>query len=294
MNHEIIYGTAWKEEYTEECVFNAIKEGFRAIDTANQRKHYNEAGAGQGIARAYKELNVVRNDLFIQTKFTFAHGQDHRLPFDKNDPYQKQVRSSVLSSLEHLHTDYLDSLILHGPFTPEALSEEDREVWQGMESLFNEGLVKNIGVSNVSLEQLSEIYEFATVRPRFAQIRCFAVRKWEKDIRNYCNEHNIIFQGFSLLTANRQFLGGEGVRVHDRTVPKLVFNNEPGENSVIGRLMKETGKTEAQIIFRFCRQIGILPVTGTRTIENMRLNLDIGGFELTESQIEMIENIAVQ
>ena len=72
----LLYGTAWKEERTEALVLAALRAGLRGIDTANQRKHYVETGVGAAIA------GFPRDQLFLQTKFTFVDGQDHRLPFD--------------------------------------------------------------------------------------------------------------------------------------------------------------------------------------------------------------------
>jgi diketogulonate reductase-like aldo/keto reductase len=288
---KFLYGTAWKEDLTESCVLNALKIGYRGIDTANQRKHYHESGVGEGILKAYKELGISREDLFLQTKFTFARGQDHRKPYNENDPYYHQVRSSFESSLKHLHTDYLDSYILHGPFSGEGITIEDKEVWKEMEKLHREGLVKNIGVSNVNLEQLKSLYQFAEIKPRYAQIRCFAIRYWEKEIRDFCNEHSIIFEGFSLLTANRDFLGGVVSNLNDRNVPKLDFQSE-NNNSQLSKILNNTGKTVAQVIFKFCLQKNMLPITGTRSIEHMKLNLDLDDFTLTHDQLHIIENIA--
>ncbi|HEX6836172.1 MAG TPA: aldo/keto reductase, partial [Polyangia bacterium] len=112
---QIIYGTAWKEERTEALVGLALRSGFRAIDTANQRKHYFEAAVGDAIARAIGDGMVTRGELFLQTKFTDVGGQDRRLPYDASAPFAEQVAQSFASSLEHLHTDYLDSYVLHGP-----------------------------------------------------------------------------------------------------------------------------------------------------------------------------------
>ncbi len=70
MKLDYLYGTAWKEDLTSECVFQALKAGFRGIDTANQRKHYNEPGVGEALLKAYNDLNLQRADLFLQTKYT--------------------------------------------------------------------------------------------------------------------------------------------------------------------------------------------------------------------------------
>ena len=77
-----LYGTAWKEERTSALVELALQAGFRGIDTANQRRHYFEGGVGQALAAAYRAGVVTRADLFLQTKFTYRPGQDHRLPYD--------------------------------------------------------------------------------------------------------------------------------------------------------------------------------------------------------------------
>src|SRR5262245_45590203 len=110
-----LYGTAWKEEATQKLVETALQQGFRGIDTANQRRHYYEAAVGQGIAAAIANGVVTRDQLFLQTKFTFQRGQDHRLPYDPKAPIATQVEQSFASSLEHLGTDRIDSFVLHGP-----------------------------------------------------------------------------------------------------------------------------------------------------------------------------------
>src|SRR3984957_6411724 len=109
---DFLYGTAWKEDRTVALVELAIRTGFRAIDTANQRKHYFEAGVGEGLAAVYRAGIVTREDLFLQTKFTNQRGQDHRLPYDPKARLAVQVAQSMASSLEHLATDYVDSFVL--------------------------------------------------------------------------------------------------------------------------------------------------------------------------------------
>src|SRR5438105_2429802 len=116
-----LYGTAWKEEKTEPLTCQALEMGFVGIDTANQRKHYYEEGVGKAIKSFLSAGIKKREGLFIQTKFTFAQGQDHRKPYDANAPGAIQVRQSFESSLQHLGLDYLDSYILHGPFTRRGL-----------------------------------------------------------------------------------------------------------------------------------------------------------------------------
>jgi diketogulonate reductase-like aldo/keto reductase len=99
-----LYGTAWKEGRTQRLTELALRQGFRGIDTANQRRHYHEAAVGQASAAATAAGQVTREDLFLQTKFTFRAGQDHRLPYDPQAPVRRQVEQSFAGSLEHLGT----------------------------------------------------------------------------------------------------------------------------------------------------------------------------------------------
>src|SRR4249919_2637391 len=109
---DFLYGTAWKEDRTQVLTELALRMGFRGIDTANQRRHYFEAGVGQGLAAAYRAGLVARSDLFLQTKFTYRPGQDDRLPYDPAASLAVQVAQSLAGSLEHLGTDYVDSYVL--------------------------------------------------------------------------------------------------------------------------------------------------------------------------------------
>src|SRR5258706_4961520 len=103
---DFLYGTAWKEDRTAALTELALRAGFRGIDTANQRRHYFEAGVGHALAAAYRAGVVTRSDLFLQTKFTYQRGQDHRLPYDPAASPYVQVAHSMTSSLEHLEMDY--------------------------------------------------------------------------------------------------------------------------------------------------------------------------------------------
>src|SRR5437868_1610657 len=243
-----LYGTAWKEDETRRLTELALSQGFRGIDTANQRRHYHEAAVGQAIAVAIERGLGKRNDLFLQTKFTFQRGQDHRLPYDPTAPIRTQVDQSFVSSLEHLGVDYLDSYLLHGPTQRIGLSANDWEAWQAMEVIHESGRVRALGVSNVSLDQLRQLCDGARIFPRFVQNRCYAVRGWDHSVRDFCSANGIIYQAFSLLTANQQALAR----------PEMIA------------IAKHHGKTIPQIVFRFALQVGMLPLTGTTNANHMR------------------------
>lgn len=267
---KFLYGTAWKEDRTAGLVLLALKSGFRGIDTACQRKHYFEQGVGQGLSEAYALGITCREDLFLQTKFTYQAGQDHRLPYDPEADLSVQVRQSVEKSLENLGTDHLDSYILHGPIRQDILSPEDLEVWTEMEKLQKEGITNYIGVSNISHAQLKQLYSRAQVKPAFVQNRCYARTFWDRDVRNFCTKNGIVYQGFSLLTANRIEIGSD------------IFSD----------IAARYQRSPSQVVFRFARQLGMLPLTGTTSAEHMVSDLDIDGFELCPDDVQKIEEIS--
>src|SRR5262249_49602457 len=150
------YGTAWKKEATGVLVETAVKAGFRAIDTANQPKHYQESLVGEALTSLASD-GINRSSLFLQTKFTPLNGHDHHLPYDPEAMLGEQVRQSFESSLTHLGTDYVDSYLLHGPYSYPGLGEEDWEVWRAIEQIYRSGKARMIGVSNINALQLATL-----------------------------------------------------------------------------------------------------------------------------------------
>ncbi len=262
-----LYGTAWKEERTAALVGQALAAGFRGIDTANQRKHYFEAGVGAALA---KLSPADRAGIFLQSKFTHQGGQDSRLPYDPAAGTATQVRQSLASSLEHLGVARLDSLLLHGPQLREGFSAADREVWRTFEELHQEGQVRLISVSNVSASQLAELCGFARVRPAFVQNRCYARLGWDRQTRAVCRREDVVYQGFSLLTANRAEL------------------QHPALRAIAAR----HGKTPEQVVFRLAMALGMIPLTGSTNAEHLRQDLEAGSFELSPEEIGTLEHIS--
>ena len=267
---EFLYGTAWKEDRTAGLVELAVRTGFRAIDTANQRRHYFEEGVGQGLSAVYRAGIVTRDDLFLQTKFTYRQGQDHRLPYDPAATLSVQVAQSMASSLDHLATDYVDSYVLHGPSSNYDWTDADAEVWDAMRTERDAGRARLLGVSNVSVEHLRQMEASRAELPAFVQNRCYARLGWDREVRQFCHEHRIAYQGFSLLTANQEVL------------------NHP----LIASLAANAGATPAQIIFRYANRIGILPLTGTTNAEHMKQDLASRELKLPPEAIEAINSLS--
>ena len=248
----------------------AIRAGFRGIDTANQRRHYFEAGVGEGLAAAYRDGSVTRADLFLQTKFTYERGQDHRLPYDASASLADQVAQSLASSLEHLGTDHVDSFVLHGPSSGYDWAEADAAVWEAMRKERDGGRTRLVGVSNVSLRHLEQMDGAHAELPAFVQNRCFADLGWDREVRSFCKERNITYQGFSLLTANQEVL------------------QHPALISFAQRL----NATAPQVVFSFARAVGILPLTGTSDPDHMKQDLASTSVKLPPEVILAIESMA--
>jgi len=263
-----MYGTAWKKEATTALVIQAVEAGFTAIDTANQLIHYQEALAGDALL-ALAARGMTRDQLFLQTKFTPVNSQGHRPPYDPSADLTTQVLQSFHSSLNHLHTDYLDSYVLHGPYYRQGLGKEDWEVWKAIEALYESGKTRIIGISNVSAEQLAQLCAQAKHKPMVVQNRCYAAFGWDKDVRELCRRYHVVYQGFSLLTANRE-----------------VFV-DPAIRAIAVRL----GTGVAQIIFRFAMQLGILPLTGTTNVQHMKEDLQAEQLTLSPDDVQQIEAI---
>jgi len=254
----IIYGTAWKQAATTELVEKALAAGYRAFDTANQKKHYSDDLTGVAI----RDSGLPRAELFLQSKYTSPRGQDHRMPYDPAADVAVRVHASFAGTLKNFGTDYLDSFLIHGPDGAGVLDEADREAWGAMEELHLSGAARAIGISNVGLRQLREL-EGAKVRPMYVQNRCYEQRGWDRDVREYCLANSIVYQGFSLLTANPEVVG------------------HPATAAIARRL----GVTPAQVVFRFAVSLGILPLTGTTDARHMKDDLEALSLELSAAEL---------
>jgi diketogulonate reductase-like aldo/keto reductase len=267
---DFLYGTAWKEDRTQALTELALRMGFRGIDTANQRRHYFEEGVGRGLAAAYRAGVVTRADLFLQTKFTYRPGQDHRLPYDPAADLSTQVAQSMSSSLEHLGTDYVDSYVLHGPASGHGWTGYDTEVWVAMVKERDAGRTRLLGVSNVSLQHLEQVAAAGVETPAFVQNRCFARAGWDRDVRAFCKERKIVYQGFSLLTANPEVL----------------------RHPLVAGLAARGHATPAQVVFRFARAVGMLPLTGPTDAQHMKQDLASRDLTLSADEVRAIESLA--
>ena len=263
----MIYGTAWKKENTTNLVFEALKQGFKGIDTACQPKHYREDLVGLGLQKAY-EIGIKREDLFLQTKFTPIDGQDQsNMPYLANDEIEIQVEKSFETSKKNLKTDFLNAYILHSPVYP---GSKLQRVWQKMEEFYDKKEVGAFGISNCyDLDVLKYLFNNAKVKPSIVQNRFYAQSGYDKEIRVFCKENNITYESFWSLTANPNILSSE-------VLQNLAFKYEKGV---------------AEIFYRFLNHIDIVPLNGIISTKHMIEDLKIGEFELTNDEINSILNL---
>jgi diketogulonate reductase-like aldo/keto reductase len=176
----------------------------------------------------------------------------------------------MASSLEHLGTDHVDSYVLHGPSSGSGWTDDDTEVWAAMVKEREAGRTRVLGVSNVSLRHLAQLETTGAAMPAFVQNRCFARLGWDRSVRAFCRERSIVYQGFSLLTANPE-----------------VYHHP-----LVGGIAARTHVTPAQVIFRFALAVDMLPLTGTTDPEHMTQDLASPALPLSPDEVRAIESLA--
>ncbi|KAF8534527.1 NADP-dependent oxidoreductase domain-containing protein [Trichophaea hybrida] len=192
----LLYGTAWKKTSTTPLVSLALKSGFQGLDTACQPKHY-------------------REDLIA--------GQDPgNSPYEFSWPIEKQVRTSVATSLRNLNTTYLDAVLLHSPLKT---VKETVDAWKVLQGFVDAGRIRHLGISNVTLRQLEELYSHpeVTTKPAIVQNRFYAATGFDCDVRGFCKTHGMVWQSFWTLTGNPELLVSEVV---ERVAEKVVVGRE--------------------------------------------------------------------
>lgn len=241
----MVYGTAWKKENTKNLVEMALTKGFRGIDTAGQQLHYNQKGAGEGIHQwLQKNPTFSRDDIFIQTKY--SPGQNNGDAYDPKVSLYEQVLQSANKSLKDLNTQFIDSYLLHSPVPT---IEGILEIWSAFEDLVSQKKVRFIGLSNFYQPELVEfLYSTAKIKPSVIQNRFYGDSGYDKNIREFCNVHNIIYQSFWTLTANPHIIKG------------------------IEKTFKQNG---INCLYKFTLQNQIVPLNGTTSQQHMEDDLNL-------------------
>ena len=265
-----LYGTAWKEDETKRLTELALEQGFRGIDTANQRRHYHEAAVGQAV-RASVESGLVTRDRPVPANQVHLSAGTGSSPALRSRGTHPNPGRAVVRQFAGASGDRDDRFLPAArPHAADGLAAGRLGAWRAMETIHDSGRVRWLGVSNVTLEQLQCLCHDARVRPRFVQNRCYAAQGWDHRVREFCTANDITYQGFSLLTANREAI----------TRPELA------------RIAKRHGRTVAQVVFRFAVDVGMMPLTGTTNAGHMRDDVAVFDLRLTREEIKAIEELA--
>lgn len=249
------YGTAWKKDQTKALVTQALKQGFRRIDTAAQPKHYQEHLVGEALRDAYTE-GLPRADLHVQTKFTTPAGQDQaNMPYDPAAPLDTQIHTSIASSLHNLRTheespgdSYLDCVLLHSPLPT---LDQTLAAWRLLET-YVPHRIRALGISNVTLPVVRAIHAASTVKPSVVQNRFYAQTRYDGALRAFCREHAITYQSFWTLTGN----------------PKLL------KSKPVLELAKKAEVEVPTALYALVMELGVEVLNGTTSEEHMRGDLD--------------------
>ena len=235
-----------------DAIINALKLGYRHIDTAQSYK--NEESVGEAI----KLAGIPREQLFITTKIA-----------NSVDGYENTLQS-LDDSLKKLGLDTIDLVLIHWP-SPQRYREHwqlrTSEVWRALEAYYKQGKIKAIGISNFKTHHIVELLKTATVRPAVNQIR-LCPGDVDLETIDFCRQHEMLLEGYSPL--------GQG----------LIFDIQE-----IKALADKYNKNVAQITLRWSLQMGFLPLPKSVTLERIQANTEIFDFNLEEDDMTMLTNL---
>jgi diketogulonate reductase-like aldo/keto reductase len=234
----------------------ALEAGFRALDASE--RYRNEKEVGEAMQEVFKAGKIKRQDVFVATK---VWNNNHR---------PERVKPAFEASLKRLQLDYADLYLIHTPFAFQPGDEQDprdangnviydKEVtlldtWRALEGLVDEGRCKAIGLSDVTLEKVKEIFQAARIKPAVVHVESHPyLPEWE--LLDYCKKNGIVLQAFAAL--------GHGIE------PKLL------ENPVITAIAKRVNKTPAQVLLAWAIQRGTALLTTATTSARIKENFDI-------------------
>ncbi|MBT2723943.1 aldo/keto reductase [Bacillus sp. ISL-46] len=226
------------------AVKTAIQHGYRSIDTA--AIYENEEGVGQGI----KESGIAREDLFVTSKVWNA------------DLGYESTLAAYQTSLDKLGLEYLDLYLIHWP-----VAGKYKEAWRALETLYKEGRVRAIGVSNFQVHQLVDLMKDTEVKPMVNQVE-YHPRLTQKEVQAFCREQGIQMEAWSPLMQG-QLLDNEG----------------------LAAIATKYKKTVAQIILRWDLQNGVVTIPKSTKEHRVIENSQVFDFELTQEDVDQINNL---
>lgn len=238
------------DDTCKEAVKHAIESGYRSIDTA--KVYGNEEQVGQGIKEGLESTGLNREDIFVTSKLFFE------------DFGRENVAQAYETSIQKLGLDYLDLYLVHWPGTNEAVMID---TWKGMEDLYKDNKVKNIGVSNFNPDHFEALLAQVSIKPVINQVEFHPYFTQEK-LRKYLEAQNIYMESWSPFM-NAQILNDETL-------------NEIG---------KEVNKSAAQVIIKWNMQHNVVVIPKSVTSSRIEENIDVFDFELSADQMKRIDDL---
>ncbi len=235
----------------ERCVLDAMDVGYRLFDTA--AAYLNEEAVGRAIQKSVRDGMVKREDLFITTKIWI---QDYGI---------QSTRRAFRESMERLELSYLDLLLLHQPFG------NWQEAWSVLESLYLEGKVRAIGVSNFTPKKLSELIAKANIKPVLNQVELHPF---------YLQEEALAQMRSSQIQPEAWGPLCEG--------QKGIFTNP-----ILSSIGEKYRKTSAQVSLRWNIQRGVVVIPKSIHRERMVENMDVWNFALSQQDMLAIAALDV-
>lgn len=196
----LIYGTRLGGQPS---VANALRKGYRAIDSGSIRTVHDEMKDGNDIQEALSNSTISRCNVLVQSKFSPWSMHKHSVPFNQDDNPQLQVLKSFSRTINDLQLDYLDTYYLHRPFQSMA---DTMEAWRMMEQLVQRGVVRSLGLSQVDYQCLVQVFDNAHVKPSNVQNRFTSHNTYDQKVIRFCAEHKIGYQIFGLFREENRAL----------------------------------------------------------------------------------------
>ncbi len=233
------------QDECERCVLDALKVGYRAIDTA--QSYFNEEQVGSAIEKS----GIDRKDIFLTTKVWVEHYG------------YEETKKSVLESMRKLHTDYLDLCLLHQPFS------DYYGAWRALEELYEDEIIRAIGVSNFYPDRLVDICSFARIRPMVNQVETHPFNQ-QIEAKKWMDKYGVQIEAWAPF--------GEG-------------RGNMFQNQVLNEIGAKYNKSAAQVILRWHLQRGVIIIPKSTHIERMQENLNVFDFALSEEDMEKIASL---
>ncbi|AUS08805.1 aldo/keto reductase [Laceyella sacchari] len=230
------------------AVKTAIQYGYRSIDTA--AIYENEAGVGQGICEGIKETGISREELFVTSKV-----------WNSDLGYESTIKAYE-ASLNKLGLEYLDLYLIHWP-----VEGKYKEAWRALETLYKEGRVKAIGVSNFHIHHLEDLMEDAEIKPMVNQVE-YHPRLTQKDLKAFCREYGIQLEAWSPLMQGQLL-----------------------DHQVLKDIANKYGKSPAQVILRWDLQNGVVTIPKSTKAHRIAENAQVFDFALTDEEMERIDGL---